>query len=220
MLFGLAILHQEPPTEDLGALLPRMHPPSHGVWFSNPGKLTRDLCSAYPWAHVTTAQRAELRSAYAAVLRDRLALSEPPVAIRCPSGGCLLCGVASVDRAAIEVTRRGGPLATAQAVWLPISPSPTALGGSGPDLVKGHVCPACADAIDSAGAVGPTARGLAVVAHVGQSSEEKAERLRDRLGDDFPPVLPAWAALRDAEPSAEPWSHLRRVLDRLSEVAR
>lgn len=165
---------------------------------------------------MTLSQRTRLRTAYAATLRDLLALSAPNVAVRCPSGACLLCGVASVNRAAFEVARRGGVEETALAVWRSVNTAPVALGGHGPNSITGHVCPACANAIDDAGSVGPSARGRAVVDHVRRTKgHQRADRLRSLLSDDFPPTLPGWGAVPGARPSAEPWAHLRRVIDRL-----
>ena len=57
----------------------------------------------------------------------------------------------------------------------------------------------------------PALRGLRPVARPGTV---KSLRLRKLLKDDFPPALPAWGAL-NLRPSAEPWAHLRRVIDRL-----
>lgn len=185
------------------------------VRFANPMTLTKNRCSPRPWAHVTLGQRAALRSAYADVLRDRLALNEPPVALRCPTRGCLLCGVRAVNRSAIEVARRGGREAAVAAVWRPLTVPPVALGGRGPEPVNGHLCPDCAEVVEEVGAVGPTARGRAVVAHVRRvAGVAKADRLSAMLDDDFPPTLPGWGALHLA-PNQEPWSHLVRVVDRL-----
>ncbi|UAL31251.1 hypothetical protein K8W59_07265 [Nocardioides rotundus] len=213
VLFGLAIIGQEA-TGDLGFLLPRLHPAAHGVRFANPLSLTRDLCSPYAWSHVTLSQRAELKKAYAAALRDRLSLSAPPVALRCPSGGCLFCGVASVPRAAIQVARGGGAQAATASVWRPVLVSPNGLGAKGPSNIAGHVCPDCNAAIEDAGAVGWPARAQAVVTYVGRENRAKAERLRAMLADDFPPQLPAWGAF-NLRPNARPWDHLRRVIDRI-----
>lgn len=213
-LFGLAILGQKP-SGDLALLLPRMHPAAHGVWFSNPLTLQPQRCSPYPWAHVSLGQRAELRKAFAATLRDRLALSEPPVEVACPSGGCLLCGVRAIERSAIEVTQRGGLAAVARAVWRPVLTSVHALGRRGPDQVSGHVCPACSEAITDAGGIGQHAIGNAVLAHVQHTrGETKARRLQSLLMDDFPMHLLGWGAL-NARPSGTPWFHLVKVLDRL-----
>lgn len=58
--------------------------------------------------------------------------------------------------------------------------------------VTGHVCPACSEAVERAGAVGWTARSPAVLAHVRSAvGERRADRFRALLADDFPPTLPA-----------------------------
>lgn len=214
VLFGLSIIGQSA-SGDIGLLLPRMHPAAHGVWFSNPLTTTPGKCSPHRWAHVSLTQRAELRKAFAATLRDRLALSRPPVEIVCPSGGCLLCGVRSVERSAVEVTRRGGAEAASRAVWRPVLTSVHALGRRGPDQVSGHVCPSCDKAIRDAGGIGQHALGDAVLAHVQHTrGETKARRLRSLLENDSPPNLLGWGAL-NARPSGSPWFHLVKVLDRL-----
>jgi hypothetical protein len=140
------------------------------------------------------------------------------VPIRCPSGGCLFCGVGSVSRSAIEVSRRRGPLAVAKVVWRSVTTVPSALGSRGPDVVRGHVCPPCADAVDTEHAVGHSARAHALLAYLHSiAEEEKARRLRMLLVEDLlPPVLPGWGAQPPPRvANAEPWSHLRRVVSRL-----
>jgi len=215
VLYGLAILGQPAPL-DLGFLLPRVHPAAHEVRFPHPLRLMRDGCNPYPWAHVSLLQRAGLRSAYAATLRDRLALSAPPVVLRCPTGGCLFCGVAAVNRAAIEVARRGGVEAATRAVWRPVLVLPTSLGGSGPKHVDGHACPDCASAIDDVGGIGWRARARAVVSYLSQSSPQKAQRLRSILESDFPPALPGWGALPEPRsPNRNAWTHLDGLINRL-----
>lgn len=215
VLCGMAILGKPVTGTDLALLLPRMHPPSHRLRFSDPLATDRGRCSPRPWAHVSLTQRAELRKAYADYLRDRLVRSEPDVPVRCPSGGCLLCGVSSVSRSALEVARRGGPDAAATVAWSPVTTTRIALGRPGPDLVSGHVCPSCRAAIDASnGAIGQTAIGNAVLAHVARTSPARAQRLRNLLEDDFPPVLLGWGAIGKA-PNPEPFWHLVKVLDRL-----
>ena len=92
-----------------------------------------------------------------------------------------------------------------------------ALGGRGPDPVRGHVCPACSNAIEAEGAVVPTARERAVVAFLRTCvSQAKANPLRSMLAEDYPPSLPGWGASPTPRvPNAEPWSHLRRIIERL-----
>lgn len=214
-LFGLSILALQQPVGDLALMLPRMHPAAHGVWFSNPLAMRRGVCSPRPWAHVGLSDRAELRKAFAATLRDRLARSQPPVEIVCPTGGCLLCGVRMVQRSAIEVTQRGGQRAMSMAVWRPVLTSIHALGRKSPDRANGHVCPECSEAINEAGGIGQHAIGTAVLAHVQHAmGENKARRLQGLLMDDFPPTLLGWGAL-NTRPSGTPWFHLVKFLDRI-----
>lgn len=213
VLHALTVLEREP-GPDLGLLLPRLVSAAAGMWFSSPLALTTGLCSPYPWAHVGTGQRAELRKAYAAVLADRLALSAPPVHIPCPTLGCVFCGVASVKRAAIDVARFGGIEAASRAVWREVNTRPSALGVKGPEPVWGHACPDCAHAIEQRGAIGFPARAQALVSFVARSSIKKAERLRREVEGDFPPTLPGWGAL-NLRPNSEPWAHLNKVIDRL-----
>lgn len=85
MLFGLAILGRQ--GSDLGVLLPRLHPAAHGVRFGNPLSLTWGLCSPYPWAHISLRKGAQLRWAYGAALRDRLALESHPWRSTAPRAG-------------------------------------------------------------------------------------------------------------------------------------
>lgn len=93
--------------------------------------------------------------------------------------------------------------------------APGGAGGQGPEAVHGHPCPQCAEAVEEVGAVGHSARGRAVVAHVRHvAGEVKADRPRALLDDDFPPTLPGWGAVH-LPPNQQPWSHLVRVVDRL-----
>lgn len=214
VLCGLAIIGQDEPS-DLGLLLPRLHPAAHGVRFSNPVTLVRDHCSPYPWAFVSMTQRADLRRAYADALKDRLSLGQPAVPIRCPTGGCVFCGVASVPRSAIEVNRRGGVEAVAAMVWREVNTTPKALGTNGPERVLAHACPDCARSIEDRGGIGWPARAQALVNYLNRTEPKKARRLRVEVESDYPPVLPAWRVTPKARPSVEPWQHLRRLIDRL-----
>lgn len=157
-------------------------------------------CAPHPWAHLTDEQRTACLTARGRALRARLARSAPPVAVASPShGGCLMCGVAAVSVPAVDVERDGGPLSTAQRVWRPVTTTVAALGGRpSPALLAGHLCPACADATDAVGAVGPTAMERAVRAHLGLG-----------LGLDAAPLdgLKGWVALGGREPNPEPWDH-------------
>jgi hypothetical protein len=182
-----------------------------------------DRADPYAFAHVRESDRVRLRNAYADALRQRVALTAPPVRLVPPAesgegfavtGGCLLCGVGHVDLPAAQVLRLGGREAAQRAVWRRLTTTPATLGLEGSARIHGHVCPDCADAIDRVGAVGPTACARAVVAYVRRCSEEKATRLRTMLSGEYAPSVPAWAAL-SLPPRDEPWAHVRRVTDRL-----
>ena len=129
--------------------------------------------------------------------------------------GCLFCGVASVDRPAIEVAQHGGVETVRRAVWHEVNTNPKALGSNGPENVWGHLCPDCTRAIKDRGGIGWAARAQALVTFVSHQSIAKAQRLRSECEGDYPPVLPAWRVTPSAKPSAQPWEHLRRVIDRL-----
>jgi hypothetical protein len=154
-------------------------------------------CTAAPWGHLLDEQRQACLSARASMLRARVARSAPPVAVASPShGGCLMCGVSAVRVAAVRVEQDGGPQVTARDVWRPVTTTCNALGGPpSPALLAGHLCPACAAALDAVGAVGPTAMERAV---------------REHLGIDGPAVpldgLVGWAS-SGRPPNAAPWDH-------------
>ena len=212
VLHGLDLLGQEV-NVDLGLLLNRMTVATHGLGFRKPFT-TSARCNSRPWDHVTPSQRANLGKAYADVLRDRILLNKPPVDIACPSIACAFCGVPSFKVAAIALG--------STKVWQQIDVLSQSLGGPDrPDLIRCHVCPPCDAAIDQAHSVGPTAREIAVLVHVERISKEKADLLRRRLidnpmSDDFPPSLPGWRALPVPRvPNAEPWGHLRRLIESL-----
>lgn len=214
-LWGLAVIGQTMRAVDVPVMLARLQSLGQNVGFRSSTHLARRECSPYAWAHVGVSDRAALRAAFGAALRDRLALKAGPVIIASPSTACLMCGVATISRPAIEVSRRGSVGATQLATWRAVLVDRTSLGGMpSPDRVEGHVCPDCTDAIDEVGGVGWRARSRAVVSYLRHSSPQKAQRLRSMIDSDFPPTLPAWWASRQP-PSAEPWSHLRRLIDRL-----
>jgi hypothetical protein len=97
-----------------------------------------------------------------------------------------------------------------------VDTNPKALGSNGPERIIAHACPACAAAIEDAGAIGWVARAQAVVTFLGHVDPKKARRLRMLVEGAYPPLLPAWRATPRARPSGEPWSHLRRaVFERL-----
>lgn len=214
-LWGLAVIGQTMRPGDVGVMVTRLCALGQKVSFRGSAEQARRECSPYAWAHVGVSDRAALRAAFGAALRDRLALREEPVVIACPSSACLMCGIATVTRPAIEVSRRGSVGATRLATWRAVMVDRTSLGGTpSPERVEGHVCPECTQAIDAVGGVGWRARARAVVSYVGHSAPLKAKRLRLMIDGDFPPALPAWGVLGQP-PSAEPWAHLRRAIEHL-----
>lgn len=215
VLYALAVIDQEPP-DDLAFVLGRMMLPAMRVRFFQPDTATVGVCNPRPFAHVGMSLRAELRSSYAASLRDRLAKSAPPVVLPCPTVACMLCGITTVTRSAAEVSSQGGREAAAAIAWQRQTTTPKGLGTGGPGLVVGHLCPTCARVIDDVGAFGQTAMGWAVQNYLERSEDPRAARFRQAMGQDFPPRLRAWRGMPAPRiPNAEPWGHLRKVLDRL-----
>lgn len=137
--------------------------------------------SLRPWSHLTDATRDTLRAASAGFLAEKVAASQPPVVLPCPSGGCAYCGLASAAVPALLALRDG-----TRWVW---TPSRT-----------GHLCPPCQAATAWVGSVGPTAMERALRVHLGI-----------RQHTPYPePIegLLAWSET-GAPPSAEAWSHYR-----------
>jgi len=217
-LVALSLLGRPTPEDSIAMLVDRLHVAGNAARWRRPLAPAPGLCSPRPWAHVSLSQRASLRAAFALVLRDRMARHQPPVRLVCPTRGCVLCGVEAVPMAAVEVLRRGGPEAAVIVSWRQVTTTPASLGGKGPQSVRGHLCPPCAEAVESEGAVGPSARHRALVEHVrrGARGERKASRLRALLEEDYPPAVPGWGALPSTTlPNLAPWEHVRRVVDRL-----
>jgi hypothetical protein len=166
VLYALAVIGQPAP-EDPTPLLPWLQTIGTAVPWADPEAPTRDWCTPRPWAHVTLRQRAAIKEAYLLAMRSRISLGAPALAIPPPWGrACLFCGVGSLPMAPLEVVRRGGRENAAHALWRRIQTQPTALGGHGPDLVDGFLCPPCSEAADSVGAVGVRARAKAFEEYV------------------------------------------------------
>lgn len=189
------------------------------------GQATPGLANPTPWAHVTSERREKLRTAYSALLRERVSTSSgprllppPPPSADTPAllveGGCLMCGVNHVAVPADRVTRLGGPTIAAHKVWRERTVT------RGPDRLRGHVCPACADALDALAAWGPSAVERAYTRWLDASNRHtEAENLRVLILDNSAPALPTYAALVHVStlsglaapsPSQSPWEHLSR----------
>lgn len=220
-LWGLAVIGQTLRPGDVGVMLTRLYGLGQKASFRGSTERARRECSPYAWAHVGLSERAALRAAFGAALRDRLALRQEPLVISCPSNACLMCGVPEITYPAIGVSRRGGVGATQLALWRAVTVNRTALGGTpSPERVEGYVCPACAQAIDETGGIGWRARAAAVLAHVSRTSPlQEAERLRSMLESDFPPRLPAWGASHRV-PCPKPWALSRAGFSGGSELTR
>jgi hypothetical protein len=216
-LWGLAVIGQTMGGANVPVMLTRLYQLGQMVAFRIRTERARRECSPYPWAHVGLTERASLRAAYGAALRDRLALRAEPVVIACPSTACLMCGIATITRPAIEVSRRGSVGATQLGTWRAVLVDRTALGGGpSPKRIQGHLCPACTEAIDEVGGVGRRARGRAVAVYLSRSSRDKADRLRSLMEGDFPPLLPAWGASTPPRAANQaPWAHLQGLLNGL-----
>ena len=79
-------------------------------------------CSPYPFAHLMPGARQQLRTAYATLLKERVARTAPPVLLPPPrvtdlgnaasplipiEAGCLICGIGSQEVSAAAVAREG-----------------------------------------------------------------------------------------------------------------
>lgn len=126
-------------------------------------------------------QRGDLRSGYAALLKERVAASASSVCLAPPRpepqgqdiaapGGCLFCGVAAVEVPAVQVARSGGREQAARGVWTSRRVSISSLGRWGPEYVVGFTCPACSAAIETVGSVGPTSLERALMTYADPAS--------------------------------------------------
>lgn len=196
VLLALDLLGQAPASLDLGLALPRFVAAFAGtIRFRKPMSIEGTTCSGHRWGHVKTGTRARLRRACADALADSLARRDPPVIFRCPSAGCLVCGLNAVKRSALEVRRRGHSEAAA-AVWTPYDQP------AGPHLLRGHLCPECAESVEDAGAVGTVAAGRALRRYASTLSDATAERVAHLLDEGA--QVPLWARLPEGRrrPSA------------------
>lgn len=160
-------------------------------------------CNAKPFDHVLLAKRRELRRAYIEVEADRLSLAKPNVVVRCPSGACLMCGVTTVERSAIEVRRRGQEN-VARDAWRRVSL---------PKYAGHYSCLSCSQAIEEEGSLGPSAMLTAVLAHVRATmGERQAINLRHRIAEGSV-SLPMWIEAPGQRLSGNRFGHLIKTFD-------
>jgi hypothetical protein len=174
----------------------------HGGSASWTGHLT--FGRAYPdayakkrWSHVNAAAVQSIADDFRAHIHRA---SEFPMPFVPPGSfdgrtlaGCLLCG-----RDTLRVKESDVPEAWGREVRVDVS----ALGGSGrPAPVHGHVCPACREDVEKAGALGRRAVELAVIRFLG---------FKTIPGWSYElPKVRAWAALKPGtEANHEPWAHI------------
>jgi hypothetical protein len=147
--------------------------------------------SSFAWGHVSPEEGQLLRDAYGALLRAR---TDKPIPVAPPEGGaCLLCGVGTL----VVLHSR------AEEVWgSPRRANVGTLGGKkSAERVTGHLCPPCAAAADSAGAIGPTALESSLLDFVGVP---KSGLWKYQLSG-----YPAWCALPTGTPPNETrWAHV------------
>lgn len=213
-LVSLAVLGQplpvDPSAAEVARLLRHLSGPGAGVMWRERASLALGHALPYPYAHLEDEDRATLRRAYAAVLADRLADGAPPVRVVPPplalgrdeqpvGTGCLLCGVGSV-----AVDRRD----TAARPWAVRSAYADQIGARRSTRLRGHTCPACTEAVERDGALGPSAVERALYVHLDLAHLNHAPWLSGPL---------AWGALTadarrrgepDPQPNGTPWAHL------------
>lgn len=199
---------------------------------TRPKDLNRAAAST-PWSAVPVELLASIRAARAGLIAEHHAETLPPHHIAPPvltpshlgrgpvhpdrapvAGGCAWCGVPTIELSAVEVHQLGGPAEAALARWRPILR----------DQFAGHLCPACADALDAEAAYGQTAVEGALIAHLGLG-----RRHLYLAGDLTLDGVEPWAALhlrahaagRPAPaPSPSPWAHVGDLDGLRAEIAK
>lgn len=208
-LDALAVLGRPSPgtrvsAEQFGPQLFRLAAPGSTVQFAallapvqsvRPGTASRE-----PWGHVSSSARAVLRSAWAELLRDRVAAAKPHVLLPPPApvgagspvaGGCMWCGVRGLVKSAAEVSRMGGGAVARKALWEPIVADAGSLGGRSGQQLSGFLCPACSSAKAREGSVGVSALGRACESFL-RSAGREVEADRVARGDAR---VVAWGAV-------------------------
>lgn len=223
-LLGQTLPGHEVADRDLGLHLRHLDQAGSSVTWQ--GRAVAERCNPYPFAHVRLSERRRLRAAYAGLLRERVALTAPPVKVPPPplggpatptaeARGCLFCGLGHLVLPAAQVQHLGGRAAVSRSLWTLVLTHTDALGGQlSPSRIEGYLCPRCNDAVQEEQSVGPTSLTRALLDALTISDDlhtrETAEKLRTE-GADVRPV--GWGALaaRDSGrvPNIEPWEHMR-----------
>lgn len=162
------------------------------------------------WGHLDKDTRAALRKGYARLLDFRVhaaADHDRPVPHHDPPDGappaCLACGVGKSEQ-------WHGPVRTKALT-------------RGPEFVEGYVCPACADALESVGAVGPGFLEKACMEAHGHDWSEavRLPGLQAWVATGLPPGEPwGWVTLNPPKPDLSPLEELQdQVRDLQREVA-
>lgn len=226
-LLGQPLLGPEVTRLNLELHLRHLHPTGFSLAWRR--RAVVGMCNPYPWAHARLSERRRLREAYAALLRERVALTAPPAKVPPPGllgyttspawgRGCLLCGLGHLVVPADQLQRLGGRDAASRALWRPALIDVSSLDGRpSPVRIDGHLCPACSDAVQEEGAVGPSSMSRTLfdawAASGDPATRRKAEELRREVDLDLRPV--GWGALAARDPgrvpNGEPWAHLTPV---------
>lgn len=232
-LLALTVLGQELPTREqladratVRALIHHLNIGAAARWVGQYAPvLTRSTkaCTEERWEYLEDDLLANLRTAYAGLLAERVARVAPPLKLAPPAApdadlarGCLYCGVALLAVDGTEVVRVGGQETARTMAWRPISvATPSCIGAPiSPEPVKGWLCPRCALAIDEAGVVGQSSMEKALRQHL--KDAKRSGDLASIAGSELD-VITSWAGLvlrqrrrnRPTPPAnAQPWGHL------------
>jgi hypothetical protein len=180
-------------------------------------------CGTAPWSHVSEELLSTARSAYAAMLAERVAAKAPPVVLAPPNApdpdlarGCLYCGVGALAVAADEAARAGGTESARWIAWQPISIlTPSSIGApASAEPVRGWLCPRCAAVVEDMAVVGQSSMEKALRAHLAEVG--RTDDLRRITGGELS-QLASWAGFVLLQrrrgrpvprPNREPWGHL------------
>jgi hypothetical protein len=211
--------------EGLTALVRQLaHPGAQARWVSRFSPAIDNgadpkTCTPRPFAHLMIGQRQALRTAYGALLKERVTRNAPAVPIPPPrvsdlgnaaspllaiDGGCMICGVGHQLVSAALVAQQGRER-VAHDVWTPQRATTEQLGGRpSPQQLSGHLCRVCDAACSSAGSMGPSALERALVAHL-----EPGLLGMLLYGQLRIPGLVGWAAeVERGAPNQQPFAHL------------